>query len=269
VAQGPLAGVVRVQRTFSASTLQQDIILRAGSRVVEFKTTMDWHERHKLLKVSFPVNVHNNEAVHEIQFGHLRRPTHASRQFDADRFEVSAHKWSALTEEDYGVAVLNDCKYGVSVTGNAINLTLLKAPLSPDMTADLGRHEFSYAVYAWQGSLFEGNVVRAGYELNMPAMVIAGAAEERSLFALDAPNVVIEAVKPAEDGSGDVIVRLYEAMRSDTSCRLQTTLPVVRAHTATMLEEPLKPVAAARGQLRLHFRPFEIKTLRLRCDARR
>ncbi|MBM4039308.1 MAG: alpha-mannosidase, partial [Planctomycetes bacterium] len=135
IATGPLAAVVRLTRKISDSTVTQEVWLRRGSRRVEFRTRIDWRERHKLLKVAFPTNLHANEAIHEVQFGHLRRPTHRSRPFDADRFEVAQQKWTALAEEDRGAAVLNDCKYGVNVLGGSIALTLLRSPLAPDMTA--------------------------------------------------------------------------------------------------------------------------------------
>ncbi|MBC7237335.1 MAG: alpha-mannosidase, partial [Chloroflexi bacterium] len=138
VSQGPLFGRLRIERRLHESTMVQEITLRRGSRCIEFDTVLDWQERHKLLKVAFPVTIHADEALHEIQFGHIRRPTHRSRPFDADRFEVCNHKWTALVEEGRGCAVLNDSKYGVNVLGNCIALTLLKAPLAPDMTADLG-----------------------------------------------------------------------------------------------------------------------------------
>ena len=263
VAAGPLVARLRVRRRLHDSMMVQEVSLRRGSRRVDFATTIDWQERHKLLKVNFPVTVYANEALHEIQFGHIRRPNHASRPFDADRFEVSNHKWSALVEEGRGFAVLNDCKYGLNVNGNSINLTLLKSALAPDMTADLGRHEFTYAFYAWNGPLAQSDVVREAYELNCPVLTAAGSAGGRSLFALDAPNIVIEAVKPAEDGSGDVVVRLYEAMRTATRCTLTTTLAVQHAAQTNMLEEVEAPLACEGGRIVLDFRPFEIKTVRL------
>ncbi len=263
VAQGPLAAILRVRRTLNESALKQDIVLRRGSRRVEFRTSIDWQESHRLLKVSFPVAVHADEGIHEIQFGHIRRPNHKSRPFDADRFEVCQHKWTALAEEGRGFAVLNDCKYGVNVDGGSINLTLLKSPLAPDMRADRGMQEFTYAIYAWNGSLAQSGVVREGYELNCPVMTAPGAAGELSLFRVSAPNVVIEAVKLAEDGSGDLIVRLYEAMRTATRCTLSTPLPIRRAAETDMLEEQPRPLHAADGRVTLEFRPFEIKTVRL------
>ncbi len=264
VSTGPLVATLRVTRSIGNSTLTQEISLRRGSRRVDFKTAIDWRERHKLLKVAFPVNIHANEAVHEIQFGHIKRPNHRSRPFDADRFEVANHKWTALVEGNQGCGVLNDCKYGVNVLGHSINLTLLKSPLAPDMTADLGMQEFTYAFYAWTGNFSDSDLVREAYDLNVPAVTAPGDAGTHSLFTVSAPNVIIEAVKPAEDGSGDIVVRLYEAMHMTTCCDLNTTLPVKDATLTNMLEEVQSDVALENGTLHLTFEPFEVKTVRLK-----
>ncbi|NOZ26540.1 MAG: alpha-mannosidase [Chloroflexi bacterium] len=264
VTAGPLVATLRITRRLHQSQMTQEVTLRRGSRRVDFHTVIDWQERHKLLKVAFPVDFHADEAIHEIQFGHIRRPTHRSRVFDADRFEVVNHKWTALAEENRGFAVLNDCKYGVNVLGNSINLTLLKSALAPDMTADRGMQEFTYAFYAWNGSFAESGVVREAYELNVLARTVPGAAGERSLFSVDAPNVIVETVKLAEDGSGDVIVRLYEAKRTATRCTLTTTLPVSQAFATDMLENVQGELPCGDGQIPLDFRTFEVKTVRLR-----
>ena len=266
VATGPLAAVLRITRKLNDSTVTQDVWLRRGSRRVEFRTKIDWRERHKLLKVAFPTTLHANEAIHEVQFGHLRRPTHRSRPFDADRFEVANQKWTALAEEDRGAAVLNDCKYGVNVLGGSINLTLLRSPMAPDMTADLGTQEVAYAFTAWNGSFFDSDLVREAYELNVEPLVVPGAAGEGSMFQVDAPNVVIDTVKPAEDGSGDVVVRLYEAKHSATRCVLRTSLPVAKALATNMLEEGGEPLPLKAGSIALDLRPFEIKTVRLKLS---
>lgn len=261
---GPLVARLSLRRKLSKSSVEQVITLRRGSRRVDFASTIDWQESHKLLKVAFPVDIYTTEAIHEIQFGHLRRPNHASRPFDADRYEVSAHKWSALAEENRGVAVLNDCKYGLSVKGNSINLSLLKSAMAPDMTADKGVQQVTYAVYAWNGSLGQSGVVREAYDLNVPVTVTPGSAGQGSLFSLDDPNIIIEAVKPAEDGSTDVIVRLYESMRSATRCTLTTSLPVKSAVETNLVEEGTAKLKVSGGKMLLDFRPFEIKTLRLK-----
>ena len=260
----PLVGEIRLTRRLSLSSLTQVIRLRSGSRRIDFVTEVDWQESHKMLKVAFPVDLHAEEAIHEIQFGHLRRPTHRSRPYDADRFEVCNQKWSALAEENRGVAVLNDSKYGLSVMGNSINLTLLKSALAPDMTADKGVQHFTYSVYAWNGSLADSGVVQESYDLNIPVRVLPGAAGEMSLFSLDAPNVIIEAVKPAEDDSADVIVRMYESKRMATRCTLSTALAAKGASQVDMLEQNPAELTLAEGKVALEFRPFEIKTVRLK-----
>ena len=265
VAAGELFATLQVRRKAHHSELVQEITLRRGSKRVDFHTVIDWRERHKLLKVGFATNIHANEAIHEIQFGHLARPNHRSRSFDADRFEVANHRWTALVEARRGAAVLNDCKYGVNVLGACINLTLLRAPMGPDDLADRGRQEFTYAFYVWsEGSLADSGVVREGYELNIPPTVADGVAGSRSMFAVDADNVIIDTVKPAEDGSGDVIVRLYESMRTATTCELSTTLPVAGAVETDMLENCRTPLGQADGKIALDLRPFEVKTVRLK-----
>ena len=263
LAAGPLVAKVRVSRRLHESDMTQVVSLRRASRRVDFETVVDWRESHKMLKASFPVDIHAHEAVHEIQFGHVRRPNHYSRQFDADRFEVSNHRWTALAEETRGFAVLNDCKYGVNVLGNSVNLTLLRSPLCPDMNADKGRQEFTYAFYAWNGCLHKSAVVREGYELNCPVWQAKGSAGERSLFRVDAPNVVIDTVKPAEDGGPDIVVRLYESKRSATRCTLSTTLPVKSAAETDMLENEKSGLEFTEGTVALDFRAFEVKTVRL------
>ncbi|NLV74953.1 MAG: alpha-mannosidase [Chloroflexi bacterium] len=263
LAKGPLVAKLRVRRKLNNSWMTQEISLRAGSRRIDFATTIDWQERHKLLKVAFPVTIFNTEALHEIQFGHIARPTHASRPFDADRFEVVNHKWTALTEQLRGCSVLNDCKYGVNVIDNTIALTLLKSALAPDMTADRGEQVFTYAFYAWNGPFSDSGLVREGYALNLPVTVANGGSGERSLMSLDAENVVLEWVKPAEDGSGDVILRLYEAQRTATRTKLNLDLPVKMAWVTNMLEEKQAEIAVQDGTIALDLRPFEICTLRM------
>jgi alpha-mannosidase len=263
-ARGPLCAQLRITRRLHQSRVTQIVTLARGSRRVDFRTTIEWNECHKLLKVAFPVTIHADHALHEIQFGHVRRPNHASRQYDADRFEVANQKWTALAEENRGFAVLNDCKYGVNVVGNTINLTLLRATKAPDQKADLGRQEFTYAFYAWNGSLAESRLVQEAYELNCATTTALGAAGERSLFSVDAPNIVIEAVKAAEDGSGDLIVRLWESTRAATRCALTTSLPFRAARSADMLENEIGPLRNRGARIPLEFHPFEIKTVRLR-----
>jgi alpha-mannosidase len=264
-ANGPLLATLRITRRLNNSPVTQEVRLRRNSRRIDFVTIVEWQEKHRLLKVAFPVTVHAEEALHEIQFGHVRRPNHTSRKYDADRFEVPQQRWTALAEEGRGAAVLNDCKYGVNVVGNAIQLTLLKAGVAPDPHADEGKQRFTYSLCTWNGSFLENDLVREAYDLNVPATLAEGipSVPQFSLFSVDAANVMIEAVKPAEDGSGDVIVRLYEAKRTATRCALSIGLPVKRAARTNMLEVPERDLPLNDSRIVLDLRPFEIVTVRL------
>jgi alpha-mannosidase len=265
-AEGPLFGSLVITRKLNDSTMTQTVTLRRDSRRVDFHTVIDWQERHKLLKVNFPVDFHVRQALHEIQFGHLTRPTHRSRQIDQDRFEVSNQKWTALVEPERGFAILNDSKYGVDVFENSINLTLLKSALAPDMTADRGRQEFTYAFTFWSAPLMESGLVREGYDLNIPLQTSQGYREPASLFQVRPANIIIETVKPAEaPGVGDVVVRCYEAMGNTTRATLSTSLPFAHVYRTDMLENPLEELTLEDGAVALAFHPFEIKTLRFRA----
>jgi len=264
VADGPLFGRLVVKRRLNNSTMTQMITLRRDSRRMDFHTVIDWQERHKLLKVNFPVGYHARDAMHEIQFGHLPRPTHRSREIDRDQHEVANYKWTALVEAERGFAILNDSKYGVDVLDNNINLTLLKSALAPDMTADRGRQEFTYAFCFWDAPFLESGVVQQGYELNVQPLRFAGGAGSRSFFELDHSNILLDTVKPAEDGSGDLVLRLYESMSTRTCARLRIDLPVKQVHLTNMLEQYKSELDLKEEAVRLEFGPFEILTLRLK-----
>ena len=267
--RGPLVVSLHVRRLLHHSRMTQEIRLRRASRTIEFHTRIDWQEKHKLLKVCFPFAVHTNEALHEIQFGHLKRPNHASRPCDAERFEVPCHKWSALCEESAGAAILNDSKYGISAEGGSLNLTLLRAPQAPAPKADLGVQEFVYACQVWNTPFAESRVVQGGYELNTQPRVASGTAAGRSLLRVSVPNVVIETVKPAEDGSGDLIVRLYEAYRMATTCTLNLAFPARCAWQTDMLEGNRTILPLRSSAIDMDLRPLEIKTIRISVDAGR
>jgi alpha-mannosidase len=220
-----------------------------------------------MLKVAFPVDVHSNRATFEIQYGHVERPTHSNTSWDWARFEVCAHRWADLSEPDYGVALLNDCKYGYDISGNVMRLSLLRSPTSPDPEADQGRQEFTYALFPHQGDLRRGGVVQAAYELNSPLRAVpadrdALGLREASFLQSDNDGVIVEAVKRAED-SDALIVRLYEAYGQRHSSRLSTARHIAAAAVVDLLERELSPLDTDGQTVALEFRPFEIKTVRL------
>lgn len=222
-----------------------------------------------MLKVAFPVDIRSPHATYEIQYGHLQRPTHTNTSWDLARFEVCAQKWADLSEPGYGVALLNDCKYGHDIHGNVMRLSLLRAPISPDPLADRGHQRFTYALLPHAGDIREGRVIEAAYALNVPLVVrevkpAAGTLPPaHSFFAVDRPGAVIEAIKVAEDGNGAIIVRLYEAEGARGPVKLTTTLPVRKAWRADLLENQVEPLALKNGSLRLDLKPFEIVTVKL------
>ena len=260
-----LRAVIHLSRALSHSTLEQDLVLCAGSRRIDFVTEVDWHELHRLLKVEFPFDVQAAEGLNEIQFGYMARPTHRSRLYDSDRFEVCNQRWSALCDESHGAAVLNDCKYGISMKDNALQLTLLRAAACPEMQADNGLHTFTYSVTCWDGAFLDSPVVREAASLNVPMGVTGGVRPRAGAFTVEAEhdNVLIDTVKPAEDGSGDLILRLYETKRADTSCMLKPDIPFLKVWECDMMENKEQELSPEKNGIGLHFHPFEVKTLRL------
>ncbi|KAM5243010.1 alpha-mannosidase 2C1 isoform 1-T1 [Hipposideros larvatus] len=188
------------------SRLSQEVVLDVGCPYVRFHTEVHWHEAHKFLKVEFPARVRSPQATYEIQFGHLQRPTHYNTSWDWARYEVWAHRWMDLSEHGFGLALLNDCKYGASVHGNVLSLSLLRAPKAPDASADMGRHEFTYALMPHKGSFQDAGVIRAAYSLNFPLLALPAPgpapAAAWSAFSVSSPAVVLETVKQARGGAG-------------------------------------------------------------------
>ncbi len=264
VRRGNLVSDFVVRKKINHSEIRQRISLRKGSRRIDFETEVDWKETHKLLKVDFDTNIHTDELISEIQFGHIKRPNHKSRQHDADRFEVCQHKWSALAEANRGVAVLNDCKYGIGATEGRMSLTLLKSAAAPALYADKGLHQFTYSVMPFSDTFFHSNVVREGYELNHPVYVGMGEYAEGSLLRLSEKNVIVETVKLAEDGSGDIIIRLYESQNAYTNCKLQFGFEVKEVFITDMLEQHPQRVEVQGNEATLELKPFKIMTLRVK-----
>lgn len=264
---GPLRAVVVIERSFGESHFTQQLILRAESHRVDFATTVNWQERKRLLKVAFPVDILARTATYEIQYGHIERPTHGNTSWDMAKFEVAAQHWADLSEGDYGVALLNDCKYGYDVWGNTLRLSLLRGPEDPDKFADLGTHTFTYSLLPHEGDIRQGAVIEEGLNLNYPLLgqplpkQSGELPSELAWMEIDRPGVVISAVKVSEDGEA-LIVRLYEAWGTRGSCALALHLPVTAVHEADSLENPGQQLDFENGIVGFELRPFEIKTLR-------
>lgn len=262
-----------VERRFGSSTVVERIHLKPESRVLSFALDIDWHEKQKLLKFAVPVDVHTDRATSEIQFGHIERATHTNTSWDAARFETVAHRWIRVAEPDFGVAIVNDSTYGHDITRHAregggtisiARLSLIRGALFPDPEQDQGRHALEIGIVV--GADVTDAIVE-GYRLNLPPRVIENAANEDidPLITVDQPGVVVEAVKLAEDGSGDVIVRLYEALGSRTRAHLTVGFPAESVWQTDLLERRIDDdgVATDAAGVDLALRPFQLVTLRI------
>ncbi|MER8222144.1 glycoside hydrolase family 38 C-terminal domain-containing protein [Streptomyces sp. NPDC094143] len=271
VEQDPLIGAIRVERSFGrGSTITQTLTLRAGSPRIDFETDIDWHEAEKILKAAFPVDIRAPHSSAEIQFGHIQRPTHTNTSWEAARFEVSGHRWVHIGEPGYGVAVINDSTYGHDVTRTVredggttttVRLSLVRAPRVPDPEADQGRHRLTYALLP--GARIE-DAVAEGYALNLPLRVADAAGASEPVVSVEGEGVTVEAVKLADDTSGDVVVRLYESRGGRATGVLRTGFPLAGAQITDLLERPLQDADLTGGGVAVALRPFQILTLRLK-----
>ena len=268
--KGSLVSGFKTVRKIGKSVIHQTVILAGNSRQLTFETEVDWQETHKLLKVDMNTNLQTDELLSEIQFGHVRRPNHKSRPYDADRFEVCQHKWSAFAEPKRGIALLNDCKYGISADSGRMSLTLLKSAAAPDPFADKGIHKFTYALLPFAGEEGKSDVVRHGYELNCPVHMVqekipfAQNLQEKSFIRIDNPSVILDTVKLAEDGSGDLVLRLYESTGGLEKAKISFGFPVVEADFANLLEKGEDKLSVENNGINVTLKAFEIKTIRIR-----
>jgi alpha-mannosidase len=268
VEAGPLRAAVRVERRFRGSRISQTYKLLSGSRRLDIETCVEWRERQVLLRALFPVGVRSHEATFETMYGVVRRPTHRNTSWDAARFEVSAHRFADLSEPGYGVALLNDGKYGYSARDNVLGISLLRSPLYPDPLADEGEHRFTYSLFPHPGDWTEAGVTLEAFSLNSPLLATAGGGGpvEYGLVAAEGVELALGSLKRAEDGQG-VILRLYEPHGKRGRATLRFDSDVHRAQRANLLEEPEGTVESEEGEVRLEVRPFEVLTLRLETET--
>lgn len=265
---GPVRCVLEIERAFLSSTIRQQIILYKRLARIDVRNDIDWHERDLLLKTDFPTNVNSNAATFDIQFGNVQRTTHTNTLWDFAQFEVCGHKWADLSQDDFGLSLLTDCKYGWDAKDGHLRLTLLKSSCFPNPEADKGRHAFTYSIYPHAGGWREAMTDREGLRLNCPLVATPcaahpGAADARpSLVSVDCPDIVVDTIKYAEDGD-DVIIRLYENMNRDADFTLRLGFPAARAELCNLLEREGTPVALESGTIRGTIHPYEILTYRV------
>jgi alpha-mannosidase len=272
IESGPLRASVRIKRTWRDSVIEQTYRLWTASRRLDIETEIDWHERQMLLRTRFPLAVRSHEASFETAFGAVRRPTHRNSSKEQAQFEGSGHRFGDISEPGYGVALLNDGKYGYAADGNVLSLSLLRGPLYPDVLADEGHHRFTYSLLPHAGSWTEANVVSEAIALNSPLAVIPVAGETTSgepflEFVEPGPRLQLGALKPAFDGGG-LILRMYEPHGRRGQVAIRFGIPKTSVERVNLLEEQVEgePVELTDGGSTLIFQvcPFEIITLRIR-----
>jgi alpha-mannosidase len=278
---GPAVCRVAVRRSFRSSRLMQTFELRAGAPMLEVTVDVDWAERDHLLKIAWPLDLLTADVVRHIQYGHIRTPIHTNTSWDAARFEVCAHQWIDVGEPGFGVALLGDARYGYDITrtrttdglpSTTARITAVKGAQYPDPQADLGEHRFRYAVMPHAGHLRAGGVITEGYRFNLPVRLAGGGSRSGDMGAVvrtDHPALVVEAVKLAEDGSEDRIVRLYEAFGGRVTGVVELAAPFERVRLVDLLEDEREGLPEAGleviddRRVRVTLRPFQIVTLRL------
>lgn len=256
---------LRIRRTYNLtdkSTLMQDVIFYADTPRVDFETIIDWHDKRRFVKTAFDTSILTRQARHEIQFGYVQKPTTRNNSLEQAMFEVVNHKYTDLSETQYGIAILNDCKYGISTDGGKLWLSLQKSGIRPDDRGDAGRHKTVYSLLPHMGGFSAEAVVHPGYSLNYPPIEAKGEFNLPKLIELDASNVIIEAIKPCEDNEKAIIVRLYEAEGTFTKAALSIAMNSKSVEETNMLEEPIRKLGNG-GKLSLSFKPFEIKTIKI------
>ena len=255
----------RITRKFLSSTIAQNIWVYENSRRIDFETDIDWKESHIVLKTAFPINVHSDKASYETQFGYVERPTHGNTSWDGAKFEVCAHKYADISEDDYGAAILNDCKYGYNAEGSTLKLTMLKCGTYPYKEADKEKHSFTYSFLPHSGNHKSGGVVQEAYMLNRPVMATVAKgdgslADSYSAVKCNKENVIIETVKKAEN-SDATVVRMYDAYNRSTKAELEFGFDIKEAYICDMLENKLEEVAVENNKITVSVSAFEIVTV--------
>jgi len=271
---GPLRSILQVKKHFQNSTFVQDIIVTAGSARVDIRMNADWHEKHILLKAAFPVKAHSDKATFEIPYGSIERPTTRNTPAEKAQFEVPALQWADLSDAQHGLSLLNDCKYGYDAKGNVLRLSLLRSPEWPDPHADEGQHEFTYAIYPHAGSWRDAQTVRRGYELNYPLLSRqmekhqGHLKDEFSFLSVGADNVVVTAVKKAEDDSA-LIIRFYEWAGKTGDVQVRLPSGATAAAETDLMERPTVNLALQGGTIAVPTKPYEIMTVRVQFASAR
>lgn len=260
---------VNFEWKFLDSTISQKMIVYANQRRIDFKTDVNWQEEQILLKTSFPVDVRSTKATYEIQFGSVERNTHWNTSWDYAKFETVGHKWADLSERNYGVSLLNDCKYGYDIKDQTMRLSLIKSGVYPDPVADQGEHNFTYSIYPHGGDWFEAKTTKEAYELNYPLQTVITQSDcgeqpqQKSFVEIEAESTILETVKKAED-SDDLILRFYEYGSRREKVKVDLGQKLKKVGECNLIEEDIAEIAVESDYFEFEIKPYEIKTFKVK-----
>lgn len=257
---GALCLTLHMEWKYMKTTVSQDMTLYRLDRRIDFKTDVDFQERQQLLKAAFTVDIRSTYATYDIQYGNVRRPNHWNTSWDQARFESVGHRFADLSERNYGVALMNDCKYGYDVKDNVMRISLLRSGRQPDHLQDLGRHQFTYALLPHKGDFVEGGVVESAYTLNNPLDVYEGMSKEPcgSFFTSDNEQIEIDAVKKSEDGRY-LVIRFHDFAGARQQVEIKPSFAYKAWAESDLMERPLSVFSDDKVAMELH--PYEIKTI--------
>lgn len=267
IENGNLRAVVRFSYKYMNTTINQDMVVYKDDRRIDFVTNVDWREQKQLLKVAFPVDVRSTMATYDVQFGNVKRPTHWNTSWDMARFETVAQQWVDLSQRDYGVSLLNNCKYGHDIKDNVIRLTLLKSATHPDPVQDQGEQNFTYSLLPHTGDFVEGNTVKKAYELNQPLTYINGVMKEdikTKMFNFNDAYILVDAIKKSED-EDMVVLRFHEYSGSKQNVKISSDYNIVAWQETNLMEKPLEDLRNE-SEINLELNPYEIKTIMIKMS---
>ncbi|WP_332843585.1 alpha-mannosidase [Paraclostridium bifermentans] len=265
IEDGNLKAVIRFKYKYMNTTISQDMIVYANSSRIDFKTNVDWREKKQLLKVAFVVDIRSTMATYDVQFGNVKRPTHWNTSWDRARFESVAQQWVDLSERNYGVSLLNNCKYGHDIKDNVMRLTLLKSATHPDPVQDQGEQNFTYSLLPHSGDFIDGNTVKHAYELNQPLKSIKGMLKsevKKQLFKFNDTNILVDAIKKAED-EDMIIIRFHEYSGSRQNVSIDSDYEITGWMETNLMEKPIENLRNE-NSINVVVNPYEIKTLMIK-----
>ncbi|UOW69304.1 alpha-mannosidase [Paraclostridium bifermentans] len=265
IEDGNIKAVIRFKYKYMNTTINQDMIVYANSNRIDFKTNVDWREKKQLLKVAFVVDIRSTMATYDVQFGNVKRPTHWNTSWDRARFESVAQQWVDLSERNYGVSLLNNCKYGHDIKDNVMRLTLLKSATHPDPVQDQGEQNFTYSLLPHSGDFIDGNTVKHAYELNQPLRAIKGMLKseiKKQLFKFNDANILVDAIKKAED-EDMIIIRFHDYSGSRQNVSIDSDYEITGWMETNLMEKPIENLRNE-NSINVVVNPYEIKTLMIK-----